>query len=375
MAKSSAGNSEVLLGHHRHRKTNKFLVEPKMASVPKSCSSTKPKRQGVRKAPPRTPPRLSPATALTPRRETHLALHNFTAPLSTAPASKTFYFLSVRCTSGRADQWHRCWQSILGNVVANSKRRNGSSCVTSLLQFQHLGGGDKRISCREWSHEERPGNLKRNELSLGDDLKVLGLWNDTVSKQAFSLPRCRILGENPICSAGGTLRTSQHYKTKPTHGIGRYRHLVRVLEPKKKKAKVEVRAINLETDYDYGILNIHLTAYDLTLAESYGQYVHRLCNRLSIKVEKSYTMLNKTTEVMRLLDQGNKKVLDSVLSIRERVVQVNGLSTTFAEIFLEILQSNLPEGVRLSVREHTEEGFKGRCKARPELEERLAKLN
>lgn len=85
---------------------------------------------------------------------------------------------------------------------------------------------------------------------------------------------------------GGILWTSRHYKTKPTHGIGRYRHLVKVQEPKKKKAKVELRAINVGTDYEYGVLNIHLTAYDMSLAESYAQYVHRLCNRLSIKVEE-----------------------------------------------------------------------------------------
>ncbi|CAH6792697.1 Mrpl48 [Phodopus roborovskii] len=186
----------------------------------------------------------------------------------------------------------------------------------------------------------------------------------------------RILGENPICSAGGVLlRDRRHYKTKPTHGIGRYKHLVKVLEPKKKKAKVDVRAINLGTDYEYGVLNIHLTAYDMTLAESYAQYVHRLCNQLSIKVEESYAMPTKTMEVMRLPDQGNKMVLDSVLTTHERVVQISGLSATFAEVFLEILQSNLPEGVRLSVREHSEEDFKGRFKARPELEELLAKLN
>uniref|UniRef100_A0A8C3VXW7 Mitochondrial ribosomal protein L48 n=1 Tax=Catagonus wagneri TaxID=51154 RepID=A0A8C3VXW7_9CETA len=115
--------------------------------------------------------------------------------------------------------------------------------------------------------------------------KALCLRNDTVLKQALSLIRFRISGESPICSAGGILlSTSRHYRSKPTHGIGRYKHLVKAQE-------------------------------------------------------------------------------------------ISGLSATFAEIFLEIIQSNLPEGVRLSVREHTEEDFKGRFKARPELEELLAKLN
>ncbi|EPQ08335.1 39S ribosomal protein L48, mitochondrial [Myotis brandtii] len=188
--------------------------------------------------------------------------------------------------------------------------------------------------------------------------------------------RFKTSGENPICSAGGILlSTSRHYKTKPTHGIGRYKHLIQEQEPKKKKRTVELRAINLGTDYEYGVLNIHMTSYDMALAESYAQYVHNLCNHLSIKVEESYAMPTKTMEVLQLPEQGSKMFVDAILTTHERVVQISGLSATFAEIFLEIIRSNLPEGVKLSVKEHTEEDFKGRFKARPELEELIAKLN
>ena len=205
--------------------------------------------------------------------------------------------------------------------------------------------------------------------------KVLCLKNDTIFKQAFSLLRFRTSGENPICAAGGILlTTSWHYRSKPTHGIGRYKHLVKPEEPKK-KGKVEVRPITLGTDYEYGALNVHLIAYDMVLTESYAQYAHSLCNHLSVKVEESYAMPTKTMEVLQLQDQGNKMLLDSVLTTHERVAQISSLSAMFAEIFLEIIQSNLPEGVKLSVREHTEEDFKGRFRARPELEELLAKLN
>uniref|UniRef100_A0A2K5SFC4 Small ribosomal subunit protein uS10 domain-containing protein n=1 Tax=Cebus imitator TaxID=2715852 RepID=A0A2K5SFC4_CEBIM len=197
--------------------------------------------------------------------------------------------------------------------------------------------------------------------------KMLCLRNNTILKQAFSLLRFRTSGEKPIYSVGGILlSTSRPYKTKPTHGIGKYKHLIKAEEPKKKRGKLEVRPINLGTDYEYGVLNIHLTAYDMTQAEGYAQHVHNLCNSLSIKVEE---------KVLQLQHQGSKMFLDSVLTIHERVVQISGLSATFAEIFLEIIQSNLPEGVRLLVKEHTEEDFKGRFKARPELEELLAKLN
>ncbi|XP_075402372.1 large ribosomal subunit protein mL48 isoform X2 [Tenrec ecaudatus] len=205
--------------------------------------------------------------------------------------------------------------------------------------------------------------------------KVLCLRNDPVFKQAISLFRCRTFGENPICSMGGfLLSTRRHYKSRPTHGIGRYKHLIQAQETRK-KGKVEVRPINVGTDYEYGVVNVHLIAYDMALAESCAQHVHNLCNHYSIKVEESYAMPTKSTEVLRLQDQGNKMFLDSVLTTHERVVQISGLSATFAEIFLEIIRSNLPEGVRLLVKEHTEEDFKGRLKARPELEELLSKLN
>ncbi|XP_012372578.2 39S ribosomal protein L48, mitochondrial [Octodon degus] len=234
------------------------------------------------------------------------------------------------------------------------------------LTGRSCGGESSVFTARDCSEKKMSGTLG----------KVLCLRNKTVLKDTFSLLRFRTGGESPMYCAGGILlSTSRQYKTKPTHGIGRYKHLIIAQEPKKKRGKVEVRPINLGTDYEYGVINICLTAYDMTLAESYSQYIHNLCNRLSIKVEESYALPTKTMEVFRMQDQGTKMFLDSVLTTHERVVQISGLSATFAEIFLEILQSNLPEGVRLSVREHTEEDFKGRFKPRPELEELLAKLN
>ncbi|XP_053436214.1 39S ribosomal protein L48, mitochondrial-like isoform X1 [Nycticebus coucang] len=184
--------------------------------------------------------------------------------------------------------------------------------------------------------------------------KVLCLRNNIIFKQVFSSLRFRTSGENSIYSSGGILlSTYWHYKTKPTHGIGRYKHLIKAQEPKKKRTKVEVKSINLGTDYECGVLSIHLSAYDMTLAERYAQFVHNLCNQLSIKVEESYVLPTKTMEVLWLPDQGNKMVLTTSPYYHERMVQISGSSATFAEIFLEIIQSNLPEGVRLLVKEHS----------------------
>ncbi|ETE62809.1 39S ribosomal protein L48, mitochondrial [Ophiophagus hannah] len=139
----------------------------------------------------------------------------------------------------------------------------------------------------------------------------------------------------------------RHYRSMPTHGIGRYRHL---LPPEE---------IDPGTEHQYGTLNIVMTGYDVCLVEHYAQYVHRLCNKLSVKVVESYAMPTKTVELLLTGEHGSK---------------IKQLTATFSPIFLEIIQNNLPEGVHLLVKEHTEEDFRIRLKVRPELDELRAKL-
>ncbi|KAL7983120.1 hypothetical protein Chor_010462 [Crotalus horridus] len=110
----------------------------------------------------------------------------------------------------------------------------------------------------------------------------------------------------------------RHYRSQPTHGIGRYRHLLPPEEPKKRKNHVEMKEIDPGTEHQYGTLNIVLTGYDVSL--------------------------------------------------------IKQLAATFSPIFLEIIQNNLPEGIHLLVKEHTEEDFRIRLKVRPELDELRAKL-
>uniref|UniRef100_G1NQW1 Large ribosomal subunit protein mL48 n=2 Tax=Meleagris gallopavo TaxID=9103 RepID=G1NQW1_MELGA len=106
----------------------------------------------------------------------------------------------------------------------------------------------------------------------------------------------------------------------------------------------------------------------MCLVEHFAQYVHKLCNHLSIRVNESYAMPTKTNEVLFLEERGSKMQLDAVLTTHQRVVQISRLSSTFAPIFLEIIQSNQPEGVHLLMKEvclilpvclH----FEGRCDA------------
>ncbi|XP_030332669.1 39S ribosomal protein L48, mitochondrial isoform X2 [Strigops habroptila] len=209
-------------------------------------------------------------------------------------------------------------------------------------------------------------------------------------------------GKASFTPGDALLSCHRHYRSRPTHGIGRFKYLLPKEAPKRKKDRVQMKEINAGTDYEYGDINIQMTSYDMCLVEHFAQYVHKLCNRLSIRVNESkapafcqclsckespslakaltcgscsYAMPTKTNEVLFLEERGSKLQLDAVLTTHQRVVQISHLSSTFAPILLEIIQSNQPEGVHLLVKEHTEADFKSRLKARPELEELKAQMN
>ncbi|XP_027515857.1 39S ribosomal protein L48, mitochondrial isoform X2 [Corapipo altera] len=205
--------------------------------------------------------------------------------------------------------------------------------------------------------------------------KVLCWEKGAMLRQLFALSRVPTPRENHLCAAGAALLSCHRsYKSRPTHGIGRYKYLLPAETPKKKKDRVQMKEINPGTEFEYGDVNIQMTSYDMCLVEHFAQYVHRLCNRLSIKVNESYAMPTKTNEVLFLEEKGSKMQLDAVLTTHQRVVQISGLSSTFAPILLEVIQSNQPEGVHLLIKQHTEADFKSRLKARPELEELLAQI-
>uniref|UniRef100_A0A3Q3XQ71 Large ribosomal subunit protein mL48 n=1 Tax=Mola mola TaxID=94237 RepID=A0A3Q3XQ71_MOLML len=113
----------------------------------------------------------------------------------------------------------------------------------------------------------------------------------------------------------------------------------------------------------------------MTVVEHYSQYIHNFCNQLGIKVADCYALPTKCTEIMLMQEQGTKMYVDAVLKTHSRVVQLSSLNATVCPVFMEVLLKNQPEGVQLSVKEHTEADFQARFKGRPELEGLIAQMN
>eukprot|EP00063_Salmo_salar_P018697 XP_013993532.1 PREDICTED: 39S ribosomal protein L48, mitochondrial isoform X2 [Salmo salar] len=164
----------------------------------------------------------------------------------------------------------------------------------------------------------------------------------------------------------------RQYRTRPTHGIGKYKHLLTKEAPKKERQ--QMKEIKTATDAEYGTLNVKVSGYDMILVEHYSQYIHNLCNRLGVKVAESYALPTKSTEVMVMPEQGTKMYVDAILKTHERIVQLSQLNATLCPIFMEVMLKNQPEGVQLSVKPHTEADYQARFKARPELEGLMAQI-
>ncbi|XP_070849262.1 large ribosomal subunit protein mL48 [Chaetodon trifascialis] len=202
-------------------------------------------------------------------------------------------------------------------------------------------------------------------------LQVSVTQQASVLNQALTLCRATPSLRHPAWASA----SDRQYKSMPTHGIGRWRHLVPKEAPKKKRDRHQMKPIIPATDTEYGTLNVMVSGYDMTVVEHYAQYIHHLCNRLGIRVAESYAMPTKSTEVMLMQEKGTKLFVDSVLKTHERVVQMNSLSAALCPVFMEVLLHNQPEGVQLSVKEHTEADYQARFKGRPEMEELIAQMN
>ncbi|KAJ0006652.1 hypothetical protein NQD34_013925, partial [Periophthalmus magnuspinnatus] len=186
---------------------------------------------------------------------------------------------------------------------------------------------------------------------------------------------CRALPRTQHGVWGGSVTVdTRQYKGMPTHTIGKWKYLLPKEAPKKKNDKQQMKQVVMATQTAYGTLNVKVSGFDMTLVEHYAQYIHRLCDRLSVSVTESYALPTKTTEVSLMQDQGTKMFVGFRLKALKQVVQVDSLTASLCPVFLDILLKNQPEGVHLSITEHSEADFQARFKARPELEGLMAQM-
>ncbi|XP_049763101.1 39S ribosomal protein L48, mitochondrial [Schistocerca cancellata] len=105
----------------------------------------------------------------------------------------------------------------------------------------------------------------------------------------------------------------------------------------------------------YDAINIQIKGYDYPVLEHYQKFIHNLSENMNIEVEDGWALPAQTQTVQRFKPQSTVVDSEYKLSIYERNVQIVDVPSTTLAILLNILRATVPEGVNLSVHEHSPE--------------------
>jgi len=103
----------------------------------------------------------------------------------------------------------------------------------------------------------------------------------------------------------------------------------------------------------YEPLNVSMKGFDFTVLEHYGKWVHNTALNMDIDVEDGWATPCKKLKVQGLRPGTSKVETEYMLNLYERNIKVSDLPSTLAGTFIEVIQAGLPEGVELTLKEHT----------------------
>lgn len=124
----------------------------------------------------------------------------------------------------------------------------------------------------------------------------------------------------------------------------------------------------------YDEVNVQLKGYDFPVLESYQKFVYKIAASLSIQSDESWALPPQKFNITRM--EPNSSVVDANYHLRiyERNVQVVDIPATIMPIFIEAIQTGLPEGVDMKVELYTNEHDENRYIPDLELKDLEAKL-
>lgn len=99
-------------------------------------------------------------------------------------------------------------------------------------------------------------------------------------------------------------------------------------------------------------INEQIRGYDFVVLESYASYLHKLMNKLGVKVVSFWCSPHMASKYDNLKRESDVSETTYYLDLFERNIQIENLSAKMTPLLIEIIYSSLPAGVRLSVHEH-----------------------
>ncbi|XP_030384617.1 39S ribosomal protein L48, mitochondrial [Scaptodrosophila lebanonensis] len=102
-------------------------------------------------------------------------------------------------------------------------------------------------------------------------------------------------------------------------------------------------------------LNVQIKGYDYPILESYQSFLHSVAEYLDIDVLDCYALPPQQTQVQRLRPNSAVVEAEYKLTTYERSLQLNNVEAPVYPQFLRIAEAALPEGVKLTVQQHTDD--------------------
>ncbi|XP_053688756.1 39S ribosomal protein L48, mitochondrial [Sabethes cyaneus] len=105
----------------------------------------------------------------------------------------------------------------------------------------------------------------------------------------------------------------------------------------------------------YNTLNFTIKGYDYPILESYQKFIYNVADTMDLDTVDSWAQPPRKLNVQKFKPASAIIESEYKLTVYERNVQIASLQAPLYPMFVRILQEALPEGVTLSVSEHTSE--------------------
>ncbi|XP_062552862.1 large ribosomal subunit protein mL48 [Armigeres subalbatus] len=125
----------------------------------------------------------------------------------------------------------------------------------------------------------------------------------------------------------------------------------------------------------HNTLNFTIKGYDYPILESYQRFMHNVADTMDLDIADCWAQPPQKLNVQKFKPASAVIESEYKLTMYERNVQIANLQAPLYPTFLRVLQAALPEGVNLTVNEHTNEVDDGRYVPDRELLELRQKLD
>ncbi|XP_055606957.1 39S ribosomal protein L48, mitochondrial [Uranotaenia lowii] len=110
----------------------------------------------------------------------------------------------------------------------------------------------------------------------------------------------------------------------------------------------------------YNTLNFTIKGYDYPILESYQRFVHNVADSMDLDVLDSWAQPPQKFNVQKFKPASAVIESDYKLTVYERNLQIGNLQAPLYPVLVRLLQGALPEGVTLTISEHSDQVDEGR---------------